>query len=176
MSLSPAVRWLLLEGILPLLGANIVYLLLSASLLNAFDKNAKDAQGNPSKFVFSWQPVWDPVAWLYGTCLLAFQLGFASASSSPVLCVILFAAAIACSFQLMGAMHYRGSQQNWKPRRSLIATALILVVVVLAGGYTFKDGAADAGRQRTQTASTTAGGVGSDPWIGGPRDAGGPRP
>jgi len=143
--MSPELHWLLLEGLLPLLGANVAYVLLAGAFINA--RNPTAAPGSPGSFKFSWEPASDAMGWLYGSCLLAIQLGSAAISSKPLAGVGFFVLAFLCSFQLMAGLYYRGSDQNWKPPRNLNYTAMAVVAVVLVAGYFSKRGVGDDGHK-----------------------------
>jgi len=149
--MSPAARWLVLDGLVPLLGANLAYILMGIAMRNAFDKDAKE-------FTFPLEPAWDPMAWLYGTCVIAFQLGSTAVGSNGIAGTLFFGIAVLCSFQLMVCMHYRAREQTWKPPRSLKLTALVAIVAVLGGGYVFKNGASDDVRKGTAATASSAGG------------------
>jgi hypothetical protein len=59
------VNWLLLEGLLPLAGAGVIYLLWGAfRYVAATDK---------AQFTYHWREAADPLGWLYGAIIIAAQ-------------------------------------------------------------------------------------------------------
>jgi hypothetical protein len=124
-----AERWLVMEGLLPLLGAGALYVSLGVALYVAATK------GVP--FTFSWKEWIDPLGWLYGGAILAVQAGMTSLDShSPFhVTFFCFAAGAMSLLFLLAAMTNRGQQAAWQPPFSLKLIAAFLVVVILYAGY-----------------------------------------
>ena len=123
-----AVRWIFLEGLLPLAGAGVLYLIWGwARYMNAQDK---------SKFTFAWGEAKDPLGWLYGGGILSVQLIIKSVSGKLPLALpfLLGADAALCTILLLSAMTERGQNPSWKPTKSVTTAAVILVATVLVVG------------------------------------------
>jgi hypothetical protein len=126
--MSPAVRWLLLEGSLPLLGAGLIYLVLGA---------CKYIVNSGSKFEYDWMGALDPLGWLYGTVVLAIQSALVNAAKERLV-VAMVAVALVSFLLLLVAMTERSANQTWKSSKKLQGTALALVVATLWTGYTIR--------------------------------------
>ena len=136
-----AERWLVVEGLLPLLGAGVLFLLWGAMRwVTASDK---------SKFNYSWKEARDPMAWLYGAAILSVQAGSTSASigSSSILTISSFAAGVGCLLLLLSAMTNRGEDAKWKPPLSLELVVIVLIIAILTAGYKAHALAASGGVQ-----------------------------
>jgi hypothetical protein len=123
-----AARWLLFDGLLPLLGAGVLFLLWGGiRYVTATDK---------SVFNYSWKQARDPMGWLYGAAILAMQAASQSAvSGNSLLTVSCFAAGAVCLLLLLSAMTNRGEDPTWKPPRSLEVVVGILILAILTAGY-----------------------------------------
>jgi hypothetical protein len=124
-----AERWLVIEGLVPLLGAGALYLSLGVAFYVASQKNLP--------FNFSWKEWIDPLGWLYGAAILAVQAGTSSLQLGRpfLLTLFCFGAGVVSLLFLFAAMTSRGQQPTWEPPFSLKVTAALLVVAVLAAGY-----------------------------------------
>lgn len=126
--MEQAVKWLLLEGILPLLGATVLYMLWGCLTFIV---------SNQKPFAFQWSQAVDSLGWLYGASILGVQagmrvLGQSNAGVIPYFC---FGASAVCLLTLLAAMAERGRDTKWKPPVSMIVLSCILVIVVLAAGF-----------------------------------------
>ena len=126
--MTPSYKWLLLEGVIPLLGAAVLFLVWGACrYLVAKDK---------STFRHDWWAALDPVGWLYGGAVLAAQAGVRCAGTeSPTLTTFCFGAAGICLLVLIAAMSERASDTTWQPPPSLRASSIVLVIAILYAGY-----------------------------------------
>ena len=126
---NAAGQWVVLQGILPLLGAGALFLLWGAiRWLTISDK---------SKFAYSWAQARDPMAWLYGAAILSVEAGSTSASAgnSSSLTILCFVAGVVCLLLLLSAMTNRGENERWKPPKSLELVAILLIIAILTAGY-----------------------------------------
>lgn len=128
MVMDNATKWLLLEGILPLLGAAILYLLMGLS------SYVVSSQG---RFTFHWVQAFDPLGWLYGGTIIAVQAGIKTLSLKEpgVLPAACFTVSAVCLLILMAAMTERGKNQGWLPPARLKTFSVLLVIVILCAGY-----------------------------------------
>jgi hypothetical protein len=126
---SESVRWLFMEGLIPLLGAGALFLLWGiCRFAVASDK---------SKFTYAWPQALDPLGWLYGAVIIAFQAGWKGVgiSGAGVLPYVCFAAAAICLLLLISAMTERGALATWEPPTRLKVCALLLVLGILYSGF-----------------------------------------
>ena len=119
------ISWLLFQGLLPLTGAGLMYLLWG---IFRYVTSA-----NKAKFKYHWSGAVDPLGWLYGSVILAAQLALQSFSlrrnqllAWGCLCVGLFSL-----FLLVSAMTDRGAESGWKPPVELQLFAIVLVGATL---------------------------------------------
>jgi len=127
--MSPAVTWLVREGLLPLLGAGLIYTLFGCGrYVSAVDK---------SKFSFKWSLALDPLGWLYGAIIISLRSGFDSYSLSAagILPWACFVASFMCLVFLLAAMVEFGTVQNWHPPLSFKVVAGALVIAILCAGF-----------------------------------------
>lgn len=129
---AEAVRWLLLEGLLPLLGAGALYLLIGGALYIVANP--------PPKFKYSWGGWIDPMGWLYGAIILAGQAGWKNANAAPhagpfILTFCCYAAGGISLLLLLAGMVSRGQVAAWTPPRSLKIWAAFLVFAILVAGF-----------------------------------------
>jgi len=123
-----AVKWLLSEGLLPLLGAAALFLLWGLVRLLAADRH--------KPFHYSWKEALDPLGWLYGASILAIQSGArASSSGNESLSLGLYLCAGVCLLLLLAAMTNRGDDPEWKPRPSFQVVVVAFIVAILTAGY-----------------------------------------
>jgi hypothetical protein len=137
-SADDAVRWLMIEGLLPLCGAGVLYIIWGL---------AKYANANPrSGFTFAWKEALDPFGWLYGGGILAVQLLVKSLSRQwppaapkflgiPGATIALGVEGVACIILLIAAMDNRGRNAAWKPPATVTAIAVFLMIAILTEGY-----------------------------------------
>jgi hypothetical protein len=122
--------WLLLEGVLPLMGAAVIYLLWGGFRYVAAMESAQ--------FTYQWAAAADPLGWLYGALIIAVQSAvksFSAPSRHEFLAWACIIGAILCLVLLLAAMTERGAVSEWKPPRRLHRYALALVGVILFFGY-----------------------------------------
>lgn len=127
--MDPAVKWLLLEGLLPLLGAGLTYTLLGCGRYLS--------TANKSTFSFEWKHALDPLGWLYGAIIISLQSGLKSYSlgATGILPFACFLATFICLILMIAAMVEYGSAQTWHPPRSLKVGAGVLVIAILCAGF-----------------------------------------
>jgi hypothetical protein len=155
-------HWLFFDGIIPLLGANLLFL--AWGVARRINYN-----GEKGKFKFQWKQAVDPSGWLYGASLLAMQLGRASLAQNALMASLFFVAVAICFLLLLANMTYRGDLTSYEAPPSLNYMAIGMVVLVLGVGYASKS--SYGGPKGTESgASAPAAGPGE------PRDAGGPCP
>lgn len=108
--MSPRVSWLVLEGLLPLFGAGVIYL--------AWGVCQYAATMERSVFTYRWGGAADPLGWLYGTIIIAAQTAvrdFTLSSNRIALgCVCVFFGVFSLLL-LVAAMTGRGTTSAWKP-------------------------------------------------------------
>jgi hypothetical protein len=138
-----AVRWLMIEGLMPLCGAGVLYLTWGL---------ARFVAANPKAgFTFVWKEALDPFGWLYGGGILAVQSLVRSLSRQglpasatflglPVVATALGIEGFACMMLLIAAMNERGQNAAWKPPATVTAVAAFLVVAILIEGYVVYSG------------------------------------
>jgi hypothetical protein len=119
------ISWLLFQGLLPLTGAGLIYLLWGVFRYVT--------SANKAKVDYHWSAAADPLGWLYGSVILAAQSALQSFSlrgnqllAWGCLCVGLFSLLL-----LVSAMTDRGAAAGWKPPLGLHLFAIVLVGVTL---------------------------------------------
>ena len=129
---SPGWRWLLVEGLLPLAGAGVLYLLWGVCRLIV-----RNTPRGSAPFRYSWGQALDPFGWLYGAIIISVQSALISAraSDSTVLTTSCCVGAGACVLLLLAAMNERGSDPAWQPSARFQWFAALLVVAILFAGY-----------------------------------------
>jgi hypothetical protein len=121
-------KWLFLEGLVPLLGAGILYILWGIFRYLATD--------NKQSFSYEWWQAADPLGWLYGAVIIAVQSAMkCTTSENNVLLWMCVLGGLSCLLLLMAAMTDRGTKQAWKPPSSLQITAVLLVAAILYAGF-----------------------------------------
>ncbi|WP_065874864.1 hypothetical protein [Pseudomonas sp. 52 E 6] len=120
-------KWLIWEGMLPLVGTALLYW----ALLGCF----KIAQ-SPS-FTFKWDEAIDSLGWLYGAAVLATQAaikGWGQDAMGPIpwFCWLI---ALACSLLLIAAMCSKAADSNWKPGLPMKLVATLFTGLVLLAGF-----------------------------------------
>lgn len=127
--MSPLVKWLMLEALLPMFGASLLFLLWGLARLAA----AVD----PRQFSFHWAAAIDPMGWLYGGAILAIQAGSKSLGlPDPAwLNWTSFSGALLSLLFLVAAMTERGQRSDWKPNIFFTALSLTLVTAIVAVSF-----------------------------------------
>ncbi|MDE1167268.1 MAG: hypothetical protein PW845_18300 [Pseudomonas sp.] len=127
--MSHPLSWLLIQGILPLLGAAILYT--AMGICSFIVRNGKDS------FAFQWTQALDPLGWLYGGSIIAIQSGIKglSLTDAGILPQSCFAVSVFCLLMLITAMTERGRTPTWAPPIRLKLFASALVVIILWAGY-----------------------------------------
>jgi hypothetical protein len=122
-------RWLLLEGIMPLFGAGVIYLLFGVARYVASSKKPR--------FAFAWVEAVDTLGWLYGAAIIAAQSGWRSVHlHAPVIwTVTCFVTGGLSLIQLLAAMVNRGEDPAWRPPVPLKVFSGFLAAVILYAGY-----------------------------------------
>lgn len=122
------ISWLLFEGLLPLVGAGLIYLLWGFFRYLASTKKAE--------FSYHWSEAADPFGWLYGSVILAAQSVLQSFSSHGnqflawgCLCI-----GLASLLLLVSAMTDRGAISDWKPPLPWKLFAILLIGATLYFG------------------------------------------
>lgn len=125
--------WLLLDTLVPLLGASILFL-----LWGGLRYIANDDKG---KFTYGWSQSLDSLGWLYGGAIIAVQssvTGYEANGANIQFWLVLFSSAV-CWLTLIAAMGYRGEKTGWKPPTSLRVFSLILVSSIIWTSYDIRD-------------------------------------
>lgn len=123
-----AVRWLMIEGLLPLFGAGVLYLIWGT---------ARYVMATRGSFAFAWKEALDPYGWLYGGGILAAQSLTKSYSKDgwSIVSIFLGLEGLACVILLLAAMTERGQKADWKPPAFATKVAAFLVIVILVEGF-----------------------------------------
>lgn len=126
--MDAAVRWLLFEGMLPLVGTALLYWALLVCFAVVEAKNSMN---------FKWHEGIDSMGWLYGAAVLAIQTGFkgwgvATTGPIPWFC---WAASIACFLLLIAAIFAKAADGTWQPKARMKWGATILTGLVLLAGF-----------------------------------------
>jgi hypothetical protein len=124
------ISWFLFEGLLPLIGAGLIYLLWGVFRYLA--------STNRAEFTYHWREADDPLGWLYGSVILAAQSALQSFSSHgnqalawKCLCIGLLSLLL-----LVSAMTDRGATSTWKPPLAWQLLAIVFVGATLYFGLT----------------------------------------
>lgn len=90
-----------------------------------------------ARYAYDWSQAFDPMGWLYGGAILAFQAGVKgqALANSGVLPWVCHASAAICLLLLIAAMTERGQGPAWTPPRSLTLIAVALVGVILLASF-----------------------------------------
>jgi len=129
--MSVAFKWLLFEGLLPLIGTALLYW----ALLGCF----KMAQ--TSSFSFKWDEAIDSLGWLYGGAVLAVQAAIKGWGKEPTELISYFCAfiALACFLMLITAMFSKAADNTWQPGRYMKWGATVITGLVLSAGFRIQD-------------------------------------
>jgi len=128
--MPPHVSWLLLEGLLPLIGAGVIYLVWGVCRYAATVQR--------SEFIYRWGEAADPLGWLYGAIIIAAQTAvrdFTLSNHRFVLgwgCVILGGS---CLLLLVAAMTGRGATSSWRPPFPFHLLTVVFVGATLYIGF-----------------------------------------
>lgn len=123
-----AVKWLLFEGTLPLLGTALLYWGLLACL---------PMVQSTSPFVFKWHDAIDSLGWLYGAAVLAIQAGIKGwgVDSTGVIPFFCWAISIVCFLLLITAIFAKAADSSWQPGGRMKFGATVITLLVLVAGY-----------------------------------------
>ncbi|WP_350012547.1 hypothetical protein [Pseudomonas asiatica] len=129
MAVEMELKWLVMEGAVPLLGAAVLY-----TALGICTYIVSTAKGT---FAFQWSQALDSLGWLYGGAILAMQSGMKGwdVKNVGVLPQACFAVAVVCLLILIAAMMERGKNPSWQPPKLLKALSALLVVIILYAGF-----------------------------------------
>ncbi|WP_241133631.1 hypothetical protein [Achromobacter insuavis] len=147
--MSPPLKWLLLEGIVPLVGA--------AVLFQVWGFFRYIVSSERADFKHDWRGAIDPLGWLYGGVVIATQAGFRSMAIESTQFYWCFFAAVVCLFTLMAAMSERGQKPEWRPAGQLQLFSVILVAMILWAGYNSAVELAESGVRNHTDAKVSAG-------------------
>ena len=130
---DPIIKWLVLEGLMPILGAGILYVIWGCCRYIV--------SNNKSNFKFEWLQALDPLGWLYGAVIIACQSGLKSLSITnagflPLMC---FTVAAICFLLLISAMTERGADSTWQPPPFLQISSGVLIICILFAGFRVQD-------------------------------------
>jgi hypothetical protein len=141
-----ALKWLLLEALLPLFGATLVYLALGGGRWITLRRG--------QQFRWRWREATDSMGWLYGGAILAVQAGFKADESEIFLQYpeniavwVSFAAAGFCAILLTSAMFARGDDPCWKPPPAMLILTCALMAVIVCAGYMIQESVSRNGVQ-----------------------------
>ena len=122
------ISWLLFQGLLPLTGAGVIY------LLWGFFRYVTSA--SKAKVDYHWSAAADPLGWLYGSVILAAQSALQSFSlrGNQLLAWGCLCVGLVSLLLLVSAMTDRGETSAWKPPLGLQLFAIVLVGITLCLG------------------------------------------
>ncbi|VVE57270.1 hypothetical protein [Pandoraea commovens] len=134
--MSPATKWVLLEALLPLFGATLIYGFLGAAkwLVTPACRRVK----------WAWGQAFDSMGWLYGGAILAVQSGLRGVDHSvsgqnSIAVWICFGTALLCGAVVAAGMITRGEIPEWKPPGILIVFTCVLMAVIVVSAYNVQD-------------------------------------
>jgi hypothetical protein len=122
-------RWFLMEGLLPLIGASVLFLAQATARFVV--------QTERSGFRFGFKEMLDGPAWLYGAAVLAIQQagkaqGHNDCSALGWFC---YGAAAGSALIVMAGLEERRRDDKYRPPTSVHIVAIILMTIVLGSGY-----------------------------------------
>lgn len=119
-------RWLIVEGLLPLFGAGFLYCLWGCARYLTTPRT--------QQFQFAWHEAIDSLGWLSGILIIAVQAAIKSwaAVEGEIISFGCIAGAVVCFLVLLSAMNERGQSSTWKPPLSTKIFSFFLVVAILA--------------------------------------------
>lgn len=134
--MSMSLRWLLLEALLPIFGAAMIFTLLGMAKWIVTPK--------PKRVNWAWKEALDSIGWLYGGAALAVQTALLGQGTSiydeePYVVVICFGSALVCGSVLAAAMFARGEDADWKPPPMMLAFTCVLMVLLISSAFRIHD-------------------------------------
>ena len=128
--MSEALKWLLIEGMVPLFGAGAIYLAMGLCVLVV-----EKQKGKP--FSYPWREALDPIGWLYGGAVLATMIAVRSSSPAVPAALEFFAilSSAACLLLLITAFRTKAEKPDWKPSTLMSSVSGILVAATLYTGF-----------------------------------------
>jgi hypothetical protein len=119
-----SVQWLIVEGLIALFGAGLLYLALGVCWRIVGNRGP-----------FAWREAADAMGWLYGSMMIAIQssVSFLRHSGTLALCLgyACVLSAVACCLLLVVGMLQRGAVPSWKPPPALRWSAFLLAGGIL---------------------------------------------
>ena len=128
--MTEAVKWLLIEGLVPIFGAGAIYLAMGLCVLVV-----EKQKGKP--FNYPWREAFDPIGWLYGGAVLSMMIAVRSAAAvvPATLQVFAIGASAACMLLLITAFRTKAEKADWKPSNLMSWVSGILVAATLYTGF-----------------------------------------
>jgi hypothetical protein len=128
--MTEAVKWLLIEGLVPIFGAGAIYLAMGLCVLVV-----EKQKGKP--FSYPWREAFDPIGWLYGGAVLSMMIAVRSAAAvvPPILQGFAIGASAACMLLLITAFRTKAEKADWKPSNLMSWVSGILVAATLYTGF-----------------------------------------
>jgi hypothetical protein len=120
-------RWLLLEGVVPLFGAGLLYWLYGLARMATSINSTR----------FAWSEAFDAIGWLYGAFIISIQMevrAIAGSLDSPLLQLLTAMATLACMVLLLAAMAERGQDSHYRAPLKLKLFSFGLVLTILSVG------------------------------------------
>ena len=119
------ISWLLFQGVLPLTGAGLIYLLWGVFRYVT--------SANKARFNYHWSGAADPLGWLYGSVILAAQSALQSFSlrGNQPLAWVCVCVGFVSLLLLVSAMTDRGAESAWKPPVGLHLATIVFVGATL---------------------------------------------
>ena len=130
--MSEAFKWLLVEGMVPIFGAGVIYLAMGVCVLIVEKK-----KGQP--FSYPWKEALDPIGWLYGgavpSTMIAVRSGRAGGGLPALEGFAIFASAV-CLLLLITVFRTKVENVTWRPVDVDVSTASgIPVAATLYTGF-----------------------------------------
>ena len=128
--MTEAVKWLLIEGLVPLFGAGVIYLAMGLCVLVVEKQKGK-------AFSYPWREAFDPIGWLYGGAVLSTMIAVRS-TAAVVPAILQFFAILtsaACLLLLITAFRTKAEKADWKPSSLMSWVSGILVAATLYTGF-----------------------------------------
>jgi multisubunit Na+/H+ antiporter MnhB subunit len=128
--MSEALKWLLIEGMVPMFGAGVIYLAMGVCVLIVEKKKGK-------RFTYPWKEALDPIGWLYGGAVLSTMIAVRSASPAVSAALQGFAicASAVCLLLLITAFRTKAEDPAWRPSALMSTASGILVAGTLYTGF-----------------------------------------
>jgi hypothetical protein len=129
--MDTAIDWVVLEGIVPIFGAGLLYILLGIG------KKITIRAGRP--FSYNWRDSLDPIGWLYAGAVVASAIGMKTTSGvDPKFRYACLTCGFFCVLLLIAAFHSKADDPTWEPPPVMSWVAGLLVIVILAAGFWVK--------------------------------------